>query len=1065
VGTILPSRVRLGAFELDLRAGELRGGEGKVTLQQQPFQVLLMLVERRGEVATREEIRKKLWPNDTVVEFDHAINTAIKKLRQALDDSAENPKYIETVARRGYRLLVPVEWVEPAGPPGGVGPGFCPGPQIDPASETAAFGANPIVAANLLGKKVSHYRVLEMLGGGGMGVVYKAEDIKLSRLVALKFLPEELASDPAALERFEREARAASALEHPNICPVYEFGEHEGQPFIAMQLLSGQTLRERLVVALESPESGDHQKPLQVSELLDLAIQIADGLDAAHSKGIIHRDIKPANIFITTRGEAKILDFGLAKLVDAGEELAKATSARASHEGCSQQGSPTAAFPRPHLTRTGTAMGTAPYMSPEQIQGEKLDARTDLFSLATVLYQMATGRPPFDGATRALIFSQILTEAPEPLLRLNPGLPSQLVEIINKALEKDRGLRYQAAAELRADLKKLKRDTDSGHSPVRAGDAAGGMPAFSPADIVSAQEGHPQGMPLRRWLLAVAGVVIVAATVLGYLLTRPSSVPRVSRYVQLTHDAEPKQLVGTDGSRLYFRIGPATPVAFGPPESAVNGVVSSTGGETARIATPSAAYTLLSVSPDGAELLFSDLPGNTPNATLWTLPVLGGSPHRLADTAGEDGAWSPDGKRLVYAKTLDSINGSDLFLAKSDGAEPHKLISVTGEALAPAWSPEGSGLRFTVVKNNALSLWEVSAEGTSLRPLFPGWHNPPDECCGKWTPDGRFFVFQSQGQIWVLREKGGFLQKAPGKPLQLTSSPMALAWPLPSRDGKKLFLVGQIIRGELVRWDSKLRQFATFLSGISAQDVAFSKDGQWVAYVSFPEGALWRSKPDGSERLQLTYPPIYVMLPRWSPDGKQIVFMDYSAGKPTRIYLVSAEGGSPQELMSGDPAQHSDPNWSPDGSRIVFGGAPPGPIRLLDMKTHQVSTLPGSEGLYSPRWSPDGRHIAAMPADALSVVLFDFETQRWSELAKGGAAYPNWSEDGQYVYFVRAAPNAPAVLRVRISDRKLEQVLDLKNFRMAGFVGLWLGLAPDNSPLLLQNTGSQEIYALEWEGP
>jgi len=393
VGTILPSRVRLGAFELDLRAGELRGGEGKVTLQQQPFQVLLMLVERRGEVATREEIRKKLWPNDTVVEFDHAINTAIKKLRQALDDSAENPKYIETVARRGYRLLVPVEWVEPAGPPGGVGPGFCPGPQIDPASETAAFGANPIVAANLLGKKVSHYRVLEMLGGGGMGVVYKAEDIKLSRLVALKFLPEELASDPAALERFEREARAASALEHPNICPVYEFGEHEGQPFIAMQLLSGQTLRERLVVALESPESGDHQKPLQVSELLDLAIQIADGLDAAHSKGIIHRDIKPANIFITTRGEAKILDFGLAKLVDAGEELAKATSARASHEGCSQQGSPTAAFPRPHLTRTGTAMGTAPYMSPEQIQGERLDARADLFSLGAVLYQMATGRP------------------------------------------------------------------------------------------------------------------------------------------------------------------------------------------------------------------------------------------------------------------------------------------------------------------------------------------------------------------------------------------------------------------------------------------------------------------------------------------------------------------------------------------------------------------------------------------------------------------------------------------------------------------------------------------------
>jgi serine/threonine protein kinase len=379
-----------------MKAGELLGAGGKVILQQQPFQVLLMLLERRGGVATREEIRKKLWPNDTVVEFDHAINTAIKKLRQALGDSAEDPKYIETVARRGYRLMVPADWPESS-------------PADPPMASRAPVG-------NLIGRKVSHYRVLEVLGGGGMGVVYKAEDLKLGRRVALKFLPEELAGDPAALDRFEREARSASALEHPNICPVYEFAEHEGQPFIAMQLLEGRTLRDRLAGAVgavydrratELTQNGAHRATLQIDELLDLAVQIADGLDAAHSKGIIHRDIKPANIFITTRGEVKILDFGLAKL----QELGVADQGLEAEPDRSLNPNPKSLTP--DLTRTGVRMGTASYMSPEQIRGQKLDPRTDLFSFGTVLYQMATGRPAFDGATRAIILSQILAEAPE----------------------------------------------------------------------------------------------------------------------------------------------------------------------------------------------------------------------------------------------------------------------------------------------------------------------------------------------------------------------------------------------------------------------------------------------------------------------------------------------------------------------------------------------------------------------------------------------------------------------------------------------------------------------------
>ena len=427
--TALPNRVRVGPFEFDLKAGELRGGDGKVRrLQEQPFRILLMLVERSGALVTREEIQKKLWPNDTVVEFDHSIHTAINKLRQAFGDSAEDPKYVETVARRGYRLMVSVERLDasPAAPPPAVVPPWEP----------------PI--SNLIGKRVSHYRVLEMLGGGGMGVVYKAEDLKLGRRVAMKFLPEEIASNAKALERFEREARAASSLDHPNICTIHEFGEHEGRHFIVMALLEGQTLRDRIA---------ETAGPLRVSELLKLAIQIADGLVAAHEKGIIHRDIKPANIFITHRDEAKILDFGLAKLTNAGDP-----------EHSRPEETQTASVHDMSLSLTDVAMGTMPYMSPEQIRGEKLDARSDLFSFGLVIYEMATGKHAFGGNTVAALREAILNRMPVPPRELNPELPPKLEEITNKALGKDRNLRYQSAAEMRADLQGLNRDAESGLS-------------------------------------------------------------------------------------------------------------------------------------------------------------------------------------------------------------------------------------------------------------------------------------------------------------------------------------------------------------------------------------------------------------------------------------------------------------------------------------------------------------------------------------------------------------------------------------------------------------------------
>ncbi|MGA7412047.1 MAG: protein kinase, partial [Bryobacteraceae bacterium] len=457
--------VRFGAFELNIKAGELNKNRRRVHLQEQPLQILKMLLEHPGEVVTMEAIRRTLWPNNTVVEFDNSIHAAIKKLRLAVGVSAEKPRYVETVARRGYRLRMPVEWVaqQSAG--------------VQTSTAVGGLKSPTSYAANLIGKKVSHYRVLEMLGGGGMGLVYKAEDIKLGRRVALKFLPEELASDPLALERFEREARAASTLDHPNICTIYEVEEYEGRPFIVMQLLEGQTLQ-------ELNQSGILVKPVQLEKLLDLAIQIVGGLEAAHERGIIHRDIKPANIFITLRGEAKILDFGLAQL-NGGEELAAPT-------GETGQATDTS------LTRTGVAMGTAPYMSPEQVRGERLDARTDLFSFGLVLYEMATGQRAFRGETAATLHEAIAACVPSPARELNSELPAKLEEIINKSLEKDIEKRYQAASEIRADLRS----------------AAEGLSHQNPAS------GHRlpffrrlahQAMTRQWWLIAAAGVFTVIA--------------------------------------------------------------------------------------------------------------------------------------------------------------------------------------------------------------------------------------------------------------------------------------------------------------------------------------------------------------------------------------------------------------------------------------------------------------------------------------------------------------------------------------------------------------------------
>ncbi|MGH9513722.1 MAG: protein kinase domain-containing protein [Terriglobales bacterium] len=856
------------------------------------------------------------------------------------------------------------------------------------------------------GTILGHYEIRSPIGAGGMGEVYHAFDTRLDREVAIKVLPESLNSDPDRLRRFEQEARAAAALNHPNILAVYQMGTHDGLSYMVSELLEGETLRERL-----------RRGPIPLRKAIDYEVQIAHGLAAAHDKGIVHRDLKPENLFLTKDGRVKILDFGLAKLIQPKDDSGQMNTLT--------QG-----------TDPGMVVGTAGYMSPEQVRGKAADHRSDIFAFGTILYETVTGKQTFRKPTSAETMSAILNEEPEAISQLTPSVPPGLERVARRCLEKAPEQRFQSASDL-----------------------AFALEALSDSAITSPTGAHVQQSPKpKRLPIAIAGVILIvlAAAVGAYFWMKPSAAPVVSNYTQLTHDGQPKSLGATDGTRLYLD-GPGYQ---GMAEMSVSG------GEPKKLSILTSNNMFpRALSPDGSELLVVDGQGLPPKGTFWSLPILGGSPRRVGDLVGNDAVWSPDGKLLAYG------NDSDLFVAKADGAESRKLATIDSGGFIQwlVWSHDGTQLRFTDAHfdSRGPSIWEISADGKDLHPLLPGFHNPPDECCGGWTADGKYFVFLSAGQIWALPQGSGWLHAAT-KPIQLTSSPMALSDPVPSKDGKKLFVVGTTTRGELMRYDRNSGRFAPFLGGISAEFAAFSKDGQWVAYVSYPDGALWRSKADGSERLQLTSSSDYAFLPRWSPDGKEIVFFVTPVGKSSRIYEISADGGSPRQLMPDDPHLQQDPNWSPDGKKIVFAGSANGPtsaIHILDLKTGKVATLPGSQGFFSPRWSPDGRCIPALSSDSKTLSMFDLQTQKWVQLATGTFGWLNWSKDGKYILVFDRDAAGDFVLKIRLSDHKVERIVDLKNFATTGRYGASLAVAPDDSPLLLRDAGTYDVYSLDWQSP
>jgi Tol biopolymer transport system component len=570
-----------------------------------------------------------------------------------------------------------------------------------------------------------------------------------------------------------------------------------------------------------------------------------------------------------------------------------------------------------------------------------------------------------------------------------------------------------------------------------------------------------------RLLLAVLttfGTIVLAGTYQDKLAQGATSAPapRVTAITQVTHDGYRKENLLADDSHLF--------VTESPESNRVIAKLQLPKSNHTVVPSPFHSVLALDLSPDHSRLLISSRSTSGENE-FWTLPVAKGKPQRLGDLSGRDAAWSGDGKLLVFAK------GSSLYLAGAAGTDAHELYKAAGSIFAPKFSPDGMRIRFTVsdAEQNTTALWELARDGSNARPLLGGWPYKTTACCGKWTADGQYYIFQASQSLpntslivttlWALNANDA-------APTQITGGPMSFGNPSPSPDNKKIWAIGVQPAVEVVKYEAAKKKYVPLIPGLSATDVDFSADGKWISYVAVPEGTLWRSRSDGSDRLELTSANERTALPRWSPDGKQIAFVSLKPGESWKLYVVPADGGTPRPIVKENGGQ-IDANWSADGQQLMFGDYSHASgainIRLLDFKTRKLTTVPGSQGLFSPRWSPDGHRVAAISPDNTTLMLFDMGTQKWSTWLKesaGSVSYPVWSADSQFLYFDDLVNGIEAIRRVKVGESTTEEVYELPSLeRYPGALGLWSGRAADGSWMFVRDRSTQEIYQLSVELP